>query len=118
MERIITYCGQAMKVACDERCDKAWGINSRPRVEHDPNEPDDYSFLADGELAEAPEDPGTYEGNDAKPVNKEGIPNRWCIRECERCAKSDPGRSHLPLDLPDLSVRLANMPHRHNTPTN
>lgn len=110
---MITYCGQAMKVACDERCDKAWGRNNRPRVEFDREEPDDYALLADGELGEAPVDPGTYEGNDAKPVDKVGIPNRWCVRECERCACSRPGKSHLPLALPDFSVRGYNMPDRH-----
>ncbi len=32
MEKIITFAGQPAKVGCDEKCNKAWGINNRPRI--------------------------------------------------------------------------------------
>lgn len=71
---------------------------------------DDYAYLADDELGDAPEDPGTYEGDDAKPINKIGIPNKWCVRQCERCAMSHPGEWNKPLPLPDFSNRVYNIP--------
>ena len=106
MEKIITYFNESVKVACDERCDKAWGLPSRPRVQMDPNDENTQFMLADDELGTAPVDPGTYEGRDAKPVNKENIPNKWCVRCCERCAMSDPGESHLPLELKSFKERI------------
>lgn len=130
MEKIIIFCGHQAKVACDEKCNKAWGMNHRPRVypeisetkifglngesicpENEDIDEDNYAYCADDELGEAPEDPGTYEGfeEEAKPINKVGIPNKWCVRECERCAMSNPGQSHLPLELRDLSKRFYNI---------
>jgi hypothetical protein len=115
MEKVITFCGQPMRVACDERCDKAWGINRRPKVQHDPNDRDDYTYVPDGDLGTAPVDPGTYEGDHAKPVNHQGIPNKWCVRECERCYGSHPGRSDEAPKLPDFDRPEANMPKRRMT---
>ena len=83
MEKIITYFGQKVKVACDEKCNKAWGINCRPFVQLN-DDKDDILWLADNELGEAPEDPGSYEAGHAKPTCKNEIPNKWCVRECER----------------------------------
>lgn len=113
MEKIITYFGQDMKVGCDEKCNKAWGINERPKIEFDVNDEDDTAFLSDGELGDAPIDPGTYEGGHAKPTDKSQIPNKWCVRECERCARSSPSKSHLPLELTDFSKRVYNQPWKH-----
>lgn len=137
MEKIITYFGQRAKIACDEKCNKAWGINNRPRVYpqiskdkifglnddvHPPelyieggNLPDnfdldDYVYCSDDELGDAPVDPGTYEGGEAKPTNKSEIPNKWCVRECERCVMSEVGQSHKPLQLTDFSKRKYNQP--------
>lgn len=76
--------GKPGALICDARCDKAWGINNRPRVEHDPDDPDDISFKSDDELGEAPDDPGTYEGGEGKPQTDEQRHNKWCLRECER----------------------------------
>ncbi|MFN7015074.1 MAG: hypothetical protein ACK4ON_12480 [Bacteroidia bacterium] len=101
MEKIITYFGQKTKVACDEKCNKAFGINSRP-LNLDENI--DSEYLSDDELGEAPIDPGTYEGGDAKPVDKSSIPNKWCVRECERCVMSNLGEFDLPLELPDFNL--------------
>lgn len=106
--RVIGYFGQIARVNCDRRCNKAWGISSRPRVQLSANE-DDYEFLADNELGRAPSDPGTYEGRDAKPLSPLQFPNRWCVRECERCAMSRPGESHLPLALPSFAKRRPNI---------
>lgn len=88
MEQIINYCGQPAKVACDEQCNKAWGASERPTISLSDNE-DDFAWLADNEL---------------------GIPNKWCVRECERCAMSNPGESKKPLALRDFSKRVYNIP--------
>src|ERR1043166_4419706 len=94
IEKLITFCGQRAKVACDGNCSKAWGNSRRPRVQLSDNV-DDYAFLADGERGDAPVEPGTYEGlaMEAKPTNATGPDdvNRWCVRECERMAMSNPG---------------------------
>lgn len=123
MEKIITYFGQKAKVGCDEKCNKAWGRNRRPRVYPTINEtkifgleggrvyPDDYNeedyvYCSDDELDKAPVDPGTYEGSDGKPVGKKNIPNKWCVRECERCSMSNLGEIDKLLTLRDFSKRV------------
>ena len=111
MYKNITYFGQRTRVACDGNCAKAWGMNSRPRVQLSGN-PDDYAWLADGELGDAPTDPGTYEGGHAKPLTVRGPEdmNKWCVRECERCVMSEPGCADEPLELRDFSRRFYNIP--------
>ena len=122
MHERITFCRQPATVACDENCDKAWGINSRPQryLSGDPSEPgisdreqdrrhDDYVYLADGDLGVAPSNPGTSEGFQYKPGPDEPKPNKWCVRECERCYMSDPGREDDPPVLPDLENPRPNM---------
>jgi hypothetical protein len=102
----VTYMGQKVFVACDGKCEKAWGINNRPKNQLS-DDGDDYEFLADGELPIAPIDPGTYEGDDAKPPNATFFPNRWCVRECERCVMEDRAEDIV---LPDFSKRQKNVP--------
>ena len=102
----IEWFGRACTFACDRNCGKAWGINSRPKVELDPSNPDDYAFLADDELETAPEDPGWYEGGHAKPTVEAAKPNKWCVRECERSRIFEDGEE---IKLPDLSQRLFNI---------
>lgn len=107
----IVFFGQRRVVACDRKCSKAWGINNRPRIELS-DEEDDYAYLADDELENAPIDPGTYEGGHAKPLSPDEFPNKWCVRECERCAMDDSGGAEP--ELPDLSHRYYNMPWLHD----
>ncbi len=130
MEKIITYCGHPAKVACDEKCDKAWG-SVRPRFYRELGEDkifgygygngeiwpdkelknqDDYILLSDNELCIAPTDNGVLEGDDGKPIHSHQIPNKWCIRECERCSMSNPNKYNEPLELRDFSVRRPNIP--------
>lgn len=107
-ETIITYFGKPTRVKCDRKCNKAWGINNRPSLQLSDDE-DDIVWLSDEELGEAPTDPGTYEGGDAKPLSPDHFPNRWCVRECERCEKSNPDEHGLPLVLKDWSKRVFNI---------
>lgn len=110
-ESMITYFGQPAKVACDGKCEKAWGISSRPKIELS-DDPDNYAFLSDCELGIAPKDLGTYEGRDRKPNSAADFPNKWCVRECERRAMSAPGEYDLPLVLPDFNERRYNIPQK------
>jgi hypothetical protein len=111
MEKIITFCFQKAKVRCDEKCNKAFGISSRPFIKLSDNV-DDIVRLSDDEVGEAPIDPGTYEGGDAKPIPKDKIPNKWCVRECERCSMSQPEKYNEPLNLKDWSKRVYNFKDR------
>ena len=110
--KLIIYFGKPAKVNCDRKCNKAWGINNRPQLQLSDDE-DDIVYLADDELGEAPDDPGTYEGGHAKPSSPSQFPNKWCVRECERCSMSKPGESDKPLELEDFSQRIYNMPWLH-----
>jgi len=113
-EVIIQYFGKLAKVNCDGRCEKAWGINNRPRVQIS-DDVDDYAFLCDAELGQAPVDPGTYEGGVAKPPSAHEFPTKWCVRECERCNMSMPGESSHPLPIHSFAERRYNKrSHRGN----
>jgi hypothetical protein len=73
-------------LACDGRCDKAWGINGRPQVRLG-DDADDYVFVPDSALGTAA-DPETWEGGHGRPSDEplEDVEqmNKWCARECER----------------------------------
>jgi hypothetical protein len=114
----IVFFGQRATHACDGRCDKAWGSNGRPHVQLS-NDIDDFAYLADDELGEAPEAPGTYEGFDTKPIGAKGPDdiNKWCVRECERAWLSKPGQPDEPPELPDYSVRHYNKPPHRREPS-
>ncbi len=112
-ETIVKYFDQPMKANCDGNCSKAWGINTRPRVQLSDNI-DDYAFLADGELGEAPANPGTAEGRHVKPPNASFFPNNWCIRGCERCNRSNPDEWDKPLPVKSFEKRVYNIPGRHD----
>lgn len=131
MEKEIRYFGQLVKVGCDEKCNKAWGMNGRPRIYPEISETkifgigdssiypeenidvDDYGYCTDDELGEAPEDPQTYEGGEGKPTNKDEIGNKWCVRACERCVMSKMGQFDKPLEFPDFSKRIYNRNSRN-----
>ncbi len=99
---IIQAYGRPMALGCDAKCDKAWGINSRPKKKLS-KDPDDYVFKADKDLPTAPEDPGTYEGGHGKPRTPEDRLNKWCFRECERSVTvADPHDLHEIAVLPDM----------------
>lgn len=103
-EALIIFFGKIARVICDRKCSKAWGINSRPKVQLSDDE-DDYCYLADYELGSAPEDPGTLEDDDLKPISPNQFPNKWCVRECERCNMSNPNEYHLPLEVRKFGKR-------------
>lgn len=102
IQREILYFGKRVILACDGKCEKAWGVGDRPRVELDPRDPDDWAWLADHELGIAPVDPGTYEGFQGKPEPDEKLESKWCARACERSTIVDMGQ---PIVLRDLSRR-------------
>jgi hypothetical protein len=110
IQKNIVMFGATAVVACDANCSKAWGVVHRPRIELDPGDCDDVVFLSDSELGDAPADPGTYEGYDAKPQAAEDRLNKWCSRQCERSVTVSP--DHIPA-LKDFSVRMFNQPFKH-----
>jgi len=107
MKPLITYgffSGVPVVFVCDRKCNKAWGQNLRQRRQIAENDiclqrllvgayhaEDFWELVPDGELGEAPEKPGSYEGVDAKPLPPVDSHNRWCVRECERCETYEPG---------------------------
>lgn len=123
MRPLITYgvfCGFSVRFVCDRRCEKAWGMNSRPyrafpevsaegvalMVAAGITRGDDFhEYLADGEVDEAPANPGTYEADHGKPMHP-AQHNKWCVRECERCETVDPGK---PLYVHDFTKRVPNL---------
>lgn len=109
----ILWFDRHVTLACDGLCGKAWGICNRPCEELDSDEPDDYAFLADGELGDAPANPGTWEGGHGKPQGPDQM-NKWCARECERSGIFERGD---PVELSDYSKRVYNMPGRHTEAT-
>jgi hypothetical protein len=114
-------------ICCDRKCHKAWGVGRRPKnqlflPDVSATDPDDIEYLSDTELDEAPRDPGTYEGGQAKPINytKPNEPparhNKWCIRECERSV-TYPEAEFLRAEtvlLPNMSCRLPNKYDRYD----
>lgn len=54
----IKFFGKLVRVKCDGQCSKACGKHGSDR---------------------------SYEGRDTKPTSPDFFPNRWCVRECERC---------------------------------
>ena len=109
----IVFCRQHVVLACDGNCQKAWGINCRPRLQLGPSDDDDIAYLSDQELCNAPANPGTYEGDHAKPSGPHDM-NKWCARECERAVLRDPGEE---MNLPDWSQRRFNKPWKHEPTT-
>lgn len=114
IESPVRYFGVRHILECDARCDKAWGIADRPRVllPNADNE-DDFEYLGDNELGEAPKDPGTYECDESKPQSPEERHNKWCARACERAVIMPWGKSY---ELPDFSRRVRNRKEKKTEP--
>lgn len=108
IKKEIIWFGKEAIIACDEKCEKAWGINTRPKIQLDDNDEDDYAYLSDNELGLAPIDPLTYECSCAKPIDKEDRLNKWCCRECERCFKSTINKLDT-ISLENFDVRVYNI---------
>jgi hypothetical protein len=109
LNKEIFYSGKNVIACCDENCNKAWGVQNRPSIKLSENI-DDIVYLSDNETDDAPINPGTYEGGHVKPINKQLIPNKWCVRECERCIFVEDGEEII---LPDFSKRKYNIPSLH-----
>lgn len=73
-----------MGVGCDGRCDLAIGIEWCDG-HGNPNEVE--IRRNERTLAELRADPGTGEGGEIKPFHNIEFPNKWCVRQCERCQK-------------------------------
>ncbi|MBP1309209.1 hypothetical protein JOD82_002229 [Paenibacillus sp. 1182] len=104
----VTAFGMKVMIGCDAKCDRAFGINGRPK-EQLSDDPDDYAFLSDDKAGVAPESGKTKivsEGGDMKPVKPEERLNRWCCRECERCEMGAIGEE---IWLKDWSKPVYNM---------
>jgi hypothetical protein len=112
-QKQIVWFGRDCTLACDGKCDKAWGITNRPSVSFDQEEPDDIAWLTDHELVEAPICTGVWEGGHGKPTGPHEM-NKWCARECERSGIFEQGENIV---LSDFSVRQYNMPSRHTEQT-
>lgn len=118
IQKPIVFFGEDLILACDGRCDKAWGTNGRPRrfFGDAEEEPDDYVYLPDSALGTAPgpgETVGMSEGGHLKPsavpLTDGSRMNKWCARECERSEKVKPGALIV---LDDMEDPIPNMPHR------
>lgn len=102
--------GKKRILACDGKCDKAWGISIRKTILLDREDVDDIAFLSDDELEIAPINPGTYEGSCGKPVSNFEKLNKWCFRECERSSLFNIDETNIEVKLKDFSKRLFNIP--------
>ena len=51
--------------------------------------------------------------NQARAKLPHGQFSKWCVRECERCARSRRGKYSQPLELRDFSKRIYNQPRKH-----
>lgn len=107
---LIRYFGQPAVVVCDGQCEKAFGLVTRPKIQLDEDNEDDYAFLADHEVGEAPDDPQTYEGGQGKPSDR--CHNKWCVRQCERSSLCPPDGWNKTLEAPDFSERVYNIPRK------
>lgn len=114
-EALVThgrYFGFPVTFTCDMNCAKAFGTHDRPRIDFDEQDDDDWAFLADDEVGEAPY-PETDEGGHFKPQELPAEHNKWCVRECERSQTHDRGEE---LTLRDFSQRIYNCPLKHGLP--
>ena len=107
----VKFFDNILILACDGKCNKAWGINSRP-LNQLSDDDGDFEWLNDNELGDAPDDPQTYEGQHGKPQAWHERLNKWCARECERSIMARPNEA---FELKDFSQRIPNL-HKRMTP--
>jgi hypothetical protein len=110
--KTISWFGRDVSLACDGRCDKAFGINGRPKT-YLGDDPDDYVYLGDDAIGMAPGPGETVimtEGSSLKPsagpLTDATKMNKWCARECERSTMAEEGEA---IRLPDLQNPTPNM---------
>lgn len=130
--KAIRYFGQPCILVCDAKCNKAWGYERPHFYLGEPGQPvhgwghimeypkddaielDDFVFLSDDELPDAPADNGWYEGGEGKPTCDSERLNKWCARNCERSIIVDDNEDFT---LPDFSARRYNIPREHEADT-
>lgn len=103
--RAVKVKNRTLFVACDANCNKAFGRDDRPRGDH----PDDSMYIPDDLAPDAPIDPGSRAGADAKPRCLSERLNAWCRDICERSVVLDAQRAIAPeasspvVTLPDFT---------------
>lgn len=113
----IRFFGAEQNLSCDGRCDKAFGINGRPRIMFSAD-PDDHVFKGDSEVGTAPppgQTVGIAEGEclkpSATPLSDPAVMNKWCVRECERSALTSLDE---PIELPNMDAPTPNLAARRD----
>jgi len=120
IKKDIIYFGGDCVLFCDGKCEKAWGINGRRKInlsdcdeDSEEYDGDNYEYYTDDEEGTAPKDPGTYEGGCGKPWRESDKLNKWCCRECERSKMISKREVDEDTDfealLPDFSTRIKNI---------
>lgn len=107
----ILYMGRGQLLTCDGNCKKAWGIQNRPKLQLGDDE-DDFAYLSDSELGDAPTHPGTYEGGHENRRGPDSM-NKWCSHQCEQSCMADNVSS---ISLPNWEQRSVNQPWKHQQP--
>jgi hypothetical protein len=112
-KEIVAF-GERQVIACDKKCEKAFGLNGRP-FEQLSEDVDDIVWLADSEVGIAPTSGKTVimsEGFNMKPNPdlEDSLLNKWCYRQCERCVSA---KTVEAIQLPDFSKRQYNQPFKH-----
>lgn len=105
LKKEINAYGFKCLLACDGKCEKAYGWNNRPYIKLSDDE-DDKQWLSDNEVDNAPMNTGVYEDGHGKPQNDEEKLNKWCFRECER---SETFKLSEEISLLDWSKRINNI---------
>lgn len=128
LKKKITIYGHQAILACDGLCHKAWGLDGRQTLQLS-EELDDFVYVSDSELGEAP-GPGLTatisEGGDVKPcagILTDGqLMNKWCSRQCERVSLFDSDESIKLKDMldpiPNYAWQRSDVSSRSNTTNN
>lgn len=105
LRKSITAYGKRLALVCDGRCDKAWGINGRPKTMLGKHE-DDFVWKPDANLGAAPGPGQTVVLSEGGHMKPSAVPltsaermNKWCLRECERADSFEEGEAVVVRDL-------------------